>query len=210
MVAQNRRGEGRLSHRTGVADGFPSGGQERVLLPECRAVVGMQELKKETPMQHRPWPSLFVLTACVALVALALCRQTAAQGRAQGERYTKQDVAQMIKRVETTNDAFTAAFAKGLDRSKLDGTSREAQLNKQVQQLERALDGLRAEFDRTDNWRETRHNVQQVMQQADEVDRVMRGARMAGGVEEKWADVRRDLNTLAGIYDLKTLDRGRN
>jgi hypothetical protein len=82
-------------------------------------------------------------------------------------------------------------------------------LNNQVRQLERALDRLRTEFNRGDNRGETRSNLQQVRRQAEGIDRLMRTTRVAGGVEEKWTDVRKDLNMLAGMYNLKTLG-GRN
>jgi hypothetical protein len=47
------------------------------------------------------------------------------------------------------------------------------------------------------------------MKEADEIDRFMRGWRLPGEVEEKWVAVRKDLNRLAGSYDLNTLDGGR-
>jgi hypothetical protein len=176
----------------------------------------MQELsgdgengEKETDMQRRPWKSLVVLTAGLALVALARFSHADEHGRASGKQHSRGDVERIINRVETNNDQFTKAFDKALDRSKLDGTSREDQLNNQVRQLDQALDRLRTELNRGDNRGETRSNVQQVMRQAEGIDRLMRNTRMAGGVEEKWTDVRKDLNTLAGMYDLKTLG-GRN
>jgi hypothetical protein len=160
-------------------------------------------------MQRRTWKSFVVLTAGLALVALARFGHADEHGRGYGKQSPKSDVERVMNRVETNSDQFTKAFDKALDRSKLDGTSREDQLNNQVRQLGRALDRLRTEFNRGDNRGETRSNLQQVMRQAEGIDRLMRNTRMAGGVEEKWTDVRKDLNTLAGMYNLKTLG-GRN
>lgn len=156
-------------------------------------------------MLHRVWTSLGTLTVWSTLLALAWLSQVEAQGRAQGEHYTKADVERIIQRVETQSDAFTAAFDQALDRSRQDGTQREDQLNAQVQQLERALDALREEFNRRETWRETRTNVQAVLRQSDEIDRLMRARKMPPGVEDRWRAVRADLNTLAGIYDLAAL-----
>jgi hypothetical protein len=112
----------------------------------------MQELsgdgengEKETNMQHRPWKSLVVLTAGLALVALAGFSHAEEWGRAHGKQYPKGDAERIIKSLETNSDQFTEVFNKVLDRSKLDGTSREDRLN---QQFERALDGLRAKSNR--------------------------------------------------------------
>jgi hypothetical protein len=166
-------------------------------------------------MQRRPLKSLVVLTSCLALVALAWFSQADAGGRANGKQYTngkqysKGDIDRMINRVETNSDQFAQAFNRARDRSQRDGPAREDRLTTQVQQFERALDGLRSEFDRKDRRQETRSHVQQVMQRAGDVERAVRGGRLAGGVEDKWAAVRRDLNTLAGMYDLKPLG-GRN
>jgi hypothetical protein len=162
-------------------------------------------------MQHRPWKLLVVLTAGLVLMGLAQFSQADEHGRTHRKQYSngtpssKGEVERLINRVETNSDQFTKAFDKALDRSRLDGTSREDQLNKQVRELERALNRLRTEFDRGDNRGETRSNLQQVMRQAEGIDRLMRGGRLAGGVEDEWPDVRRDLNTLAEMYNLKPL-----
>jgi hypothetical protein len=155
-------------------------------------------------MHYRLWTALGTLLACIVLV-LTLFSQAAAQGRYRGERYSKRDVEHVIQRVEVQSDAFTAAFDQMLDQSRLDGSRREDRLNAQAQQLERAIDHLRDEFSRRDSWWETRVHVQEVMRQADEIDRLLRRNRMHPEVEGRWRAVRTDLNTLAGIYDLAAL-----
>jgi hypothetical protein len=155
-------------------------------------------------MHYRIWTALGTLLACIVLV-LTLFSQAAAQGQHRGERYSKRDVEHIIQRVEVQSDAFTAAFDQMLDRSPLDGTRREDRLNTQVQQLERAIDNLRDEFSRRDSWWETRDKVQQVLHQADEIDRLMRNNRLHPEVEGRWRAVRVDLNTLAGVYELAAL-----
>ena len=149
--------------------------------------------------------SLIALSASLVLVGLLLPMQAEAQGRYRGKRYSKSDVDRIIKRVETNSDEFKDAFDKALDRSRLDGSSLEDQLNRQVKQFESELDDLRDEFDKHDSWWETRDNVQEVRRQADEVNRLMRNVRMGAGVEAKWIAVRVDLNKLLGIYNLPLL-----
>ena len=92
--------------------------------------------------------SLFSLTLLFTLVLTVN-----AQGRYRGRTYSKADVDRIIHRVEDSSDRLRQAVDRNLDRSRLDGTRREDDINQQVKQLENALDELRSEFDRRDTWR---------------------------------------------------------
>ncbi len=127
------------------------------------------------------------------------------QGRARGRFYSKSDVDRIIKRVETRSDEFKDIVDKALDRSRLDGTNKEDNINEQVKQLEKALDNLRSDFDRRDSWRETHNEVRAVLNQADEVGRIVKRNRFHANVQRSWVALRTDLNTLAGIYNLPRL-----
>ena len=144
--------------------------------------------------------SFFSLTI---LFTLALAAN--AQGRYRGRTYSKADVDRIVHRVEDSTDTLRQAVDKNLDRSRLDGTRREDDINQQVKQLENALDELRNEFDRHDTWRESRREVEKVMRQSDEVNAIFRRLRFHAAVEAQWRIVRADLNRLAGIYDLPLL-----
>ncbi|MBI3653285.1 MAG: hypothetical protein HY231_19830 [Acidobacteria bacterium] len=143
------------------------------------------------------------------LVALAVSRllMTPAfgQGIARGRYYTKSEVERIIKRVEERSDSFQKMVDKNLDRSYLNGSRKEDNINEQVKQLERALDNLRSDFDRRDAWRETHNEVRAVLNQADEVGRIMKNNRFHAKVERSWLALRADLNTLAGVYNLPKL-----
>lgn len=120
-------------------------------------------------------------------------------------RYTRASVDQTIKRVEDRTDVFVRQLDQGLDRSRLDGTRREDNLNDRAKDLERATDELRSEFDRRgDNWWETRQNVQQCLSVAANIDVAMRNRRLGrgSGAERNWVNVRQELNSLARVYDL--------
>ena len=130
---------------------------------------------------------------------------TNAQGRYRGKFYSKVDVDRIIKRVETRSDEFKEIVDRNLDRSRLDDTKKEDRINEQVGELERALDNLRSDFDRTDKWRETRRQVEAVLRQADEVNRIVKNIRFGPKVESGWVALKADLNKLAGIYDLRLL-----
>lgn len=87
------------------------------------------------------------------------------------------------------------------------GTNREDNINQQVKELENAIDRLRNDFDRAQTWAETRSQVQRVMNEADEVNAIVRRGRWRRGgvVKSEWALVRSDLNKLAAVYNLRLL-----
>lgn len=139
------------------------------------------------------------------VMALIFTATASAQGRFKGRNYTKADVDRIIKRCEERSDAFTKMIDRNLDRSRLDGTRREDNINEQVKDLEKALDELRREFDRRDTWRETRREVEKVMRESDEINALMKNARFDRNVEREWQLVKADLNKLAGIYEVRQL-----
>jgi hypothetical protein len=142
----------------------------------------------------------------VALTISSLLTISAfAQGTARGRFYTKSDVEKIIKRVEDRSDSFQKIVDKTLDRSALDGSNKEDRINEQVKQLEKALDNLRSDFDRQNEWRESRNQVKAVLNQADEVGAIVKRNRFNEKVRRSWAALRIDLNTLAGVYDLPRL-----
>lgn len=153
------------------------------------------------------------MTRRLLLMALAICGfctitfSAKAQGTARGEYYTKADVERIINRVEERSNAFRKTVDKTLDRSALDGTRREDNINEQIKELENAIDKLKKDFKRANTWEETRDQVQTVMNEADEVNAIVnRGRWRRGGViRSEWALVRNDLNRLAGVYNLRQL-----
>lgn len=152
----------------------------------------------------RAWSRALATGVCAALSVLTLASAARAQGEARGRAYTKSDVDRVIRRVEERSDELRSAVDRALDRGALDGTRREDEINQQVKELENAIDRLRAEFDRTDTWRETRSRVQSVIGEADEVGAIVERRRgISRNVRAQWALVRRDLNTLADVYGLR-------
>ena len=145
-----------------------------------------------------------VTTACLLVLALG-CSSIRAQGRYRGQSYTKSDVDRIIKRVEDRSDTFKEVVDRSLDRSALNGTRREDNINEQVKQFEKALDALRSDFDRQDRWMETRRQVERVLDEADEINVLIRRHYLRQHLERGWALLRADLNRLAGVYDLPRL-----
>lgn len=144
------------------------------------------------------------------LVAVAsICAVLILSGPGQAQRrpraYTKADVDRVIKRVENRSDEFVGLFDRSLDHSKLNGSQREDRLNERASDLERALDELRREFNRTESYLQTRPEVSRVLNIAEGINGVMRKRRLGGQTERNWNLLRADLNQLAVVYNLRWL-----
>ena len=129
----------------------------------------------------------------------------AAQERSYGRSYTRVDVDRVIRRAEDRSDVFRKTVDRQLDHSRLNGSRTEDRINAEVKQLANALDDLRSEFNRRNRWADTRVNVERVMRQSDEVNSIMRKNRFTPQVEREWDLLRSDLNTLANVYNVRSL-----
>jgi hypothetical protein len=147
--------------------------------------------------------SLTVLCALVALCAAPGNAQRNMRPRARG--YTKAEVDAVIRRVENRTDEFIKLFDKALDRSKLDGSNREDRLNEKAKNLEKATNELRRDFDRRENYVETRPEVRKCLNIAGDINGVMKRRRMGANTEEQWRLLRVELNTLADVYELSPI-----
>jgi hypothetical protein len=128
---------------------------------------------------------------------------------ARGRLYTKADVDRIIKRVEDRSDKFEKEFDKALDRSRLNNTRREDQLNDYAEDLEKATDELRREFDRRDAWAENKAEVRKCLEIATKLNVAMRSRRLGPKVESTWSALRYELNTLADVYSLPAVGSAR-
>jgi len=158
-------------------------------------------------MTKRPKLLSLKLATLGLLLGLAMVGEVRSIENYFAPDYTKGDVERIIKRVEERSDEFRKVVDRSLDRSVLNGTNREDNINQQVKELENAIDNLRHDFDRANTWAETRSQVQRVMNEADEVNAIVRRGRWkrGGPVKSEWALVRSDLNKLAAVYNLRLL-----
>lgn len=142
-----------------------------------------------------------VLTLAAALLLIPNIAE-AQRREARGRLYTKAEVDKIIKRVEDRSDKFEKEFDKALDRSRLNNTRREDELNDYADDLEKATDELREEFDRRDAWAENKPEVRKCLEIATKLNVAMRNRRLGPKVENTWSALRYELNTLADVYNL--------
>jgi hypothetical protein len=145
--------------------------------------------------------SFAVLSVLFAMLVL-VDSSNAQPRRARGRVYTKADVERVIKRVEERVDNFVNNFDSSLDNSGLNGSNREDVLNQKAENLEKATDELRREFDKRDSWIENKNEVRKCMNIATDIDVAMKNRKLGAKTETNWKNVVYELNTLAKLYKL--------
>ncbi len=152
--------------------------------------------------------NLFAGLAAVLMVLTFAGVSSAQRRESRGKMRSKAEVKQIVNRVEDHVDNFVKNYDKALDRSRLDGSSRENWLMNRARDLESATDELAREFDRRDAWLENKDEVRRCLNIASDIDRNMRNYRYGSVTENNWARVRFELNTLADVYNLPKVGAG--
>jgi len=136
------------------------------------------------------------------LMIVALADTNYGQRRVRGSGYTKEQVEQLLERIEERTDAFANQLNKSLDRSRLDGSRAEDNITERVSELENATDELRREYDHNDTRGENKPEARKILNTATEVNRIMLRRNFSRQAENSWVRLRSELNVLAGIYGL--------
>jgi len=160
-------------------------------------------------MKRKLFSLLVGLFAVVMILSLAGVSSAQKKKReSRNKLMNKAQVEAVIQRVEDRVDNFVDNYDRSLDKSKLNGSSREDWLNKRARDLESATDELSREFDRRDAWAENKDEVRKCLNIATDIDRNMRNYKFGSATEANWSRVRYELNTLADIYNLPKVGSG--
>jgi hypothetical protein len=154
-------------------------------------------------MNNRLLKSFVALTVCCMVLALASPSFAQGRGYSRGRAYSRADVDRLIRQAENRSDQFVAIFDRALDRSRLEGTIREDRLNERAMTLERELNIVRQQFNRTTNYYNVRSHVANALSAAQGINNVMRNRRLDPVVERQWMLLRSDLNRLAAVFNLR-------
>lgn len=153
--------------------------------------------------------SSVVMAVCCMMLALASPSFAQWRGNDRNDRYYngrgRASVDQLIRQAENRSDQFVAIFDRALDRSRLDGSFREDRLNVRAMDLERQLNIVRMQFDRTSNYMGIRSHIANALNAAQGINNVMRNRRLDPVVERQWSLLRSDLNRLAAFYNVRQL-----
>jgi hypothetical protein len=151
---------------------------------------------------------LFAVLAILSLADVSYAQKNKNRRESRNKLMTKAQVKAVINRVEDRVDNFVSKYDDSLDKSKLNGSSREDWLMKRARDLEGATDELAREFDRNDAWIENKDEVRKCLNIATDINTNMNNYKFGAAAETNWARVRFELNTLADIYNLPKVGAG--
>ena len=137
--------------------------------------------------------SLSVIAIAMTLFASAINAQV------RPYRVTDRQVETLLNRIENRADTFKNRLDRALDRTNIDGTRQEDNINYMVEQFEMATNRLKSNFDAR---RSTSADVQEVLSRAIPIDRFMRNNSLQRNAQQPWNLLRGDLNTLAQYYSV--------
>ena len=139
--------------------------------------------------------------------AFAIPTLLAGSLRAQDDRPRHPDrrewmgqIAVIVRDCDLRATEFRSALARTLDRSRLDGTRAEDQLNEQARRLDVAIHRLRESWNREHDPERSREQVREAVAAARELNWAIETDQVRGRVQHEWDVLRAELNRLAGTF----------
>jgi hypothetical protein len=116
-------------------------------------------------------------------------------------RISDKQVEEIIHRIESQSDVFRKSLDSALDKSRLDGTRQEDDINSFVKEFYKETKRLHDHFD---SHKSTVSDVQTVLDRAAQIDQFMRRNRLKRGKEaqKEWSQLRVNLDELARVYNV--------
>ena len=116
-------------------------------------------------------------------------------------RISDKQVEEIIHRIESQSDVFRKSLDRALDKSRLDGTRREDDINSFVKEFYKETKRLHDQFD---SHKSTASDVQTVLDRAAQIDQFMRRNRLRNDQDARrdWATLRGYLEELARVYSV--------
>ncbi|MEJ7622914.1 MAG: hypothetical protein WKF34_02870 [Pyrinomonadaceae bacterium] len=137
----------------------------------------------------------------LTILSLVLSLSISATAQIRAYQVTDRQVQTLLDRIEVRSNSFRNLIDRSLDRSAVDGTTREDSINTLIANYETATDRLRDNFLAR---RSTVADAQDVLNQAARVDRFVRNNRLSTRIQGEWNLLRADLDTLAGYYRIQS------
>ena len=137
----------------------------------------------------------------IVITALMLLASFSVVARAQDgpHRLSDKEVKKLMAQLKKDAGKFRKSLDSSLDRSRLNGTSREDDINAILKNYEDATERL---YDRFKDNKTVGADVEAVLDGAAELDRLMTRRIASEKAERDWAAVRDDLRRLADAYNV--------
>lgn len=139
------------------------------------------------------------LIALFFVLSLAIVPRTQAQVIGQPYRLSDKEVERILNRIENQANSFRRSLDAALDRSRLNGTNREDDINAFIKNFDQQTKRL---HDRFDDHKSVAADVEAVLNRAADIDQFMRRQRLNERAQNDWSAVRASLDELAAAYNV--------
>jgi len=146
-----------------------------------------------------------ILLACSFVMLITLFAKVDAQLVGQPYRISDREVSRLLDRIRSKTNTFRDSLKKALNKSRLDRTQREENINDYVKAFEEETKRLDDHFD---HHKSTVADVDSVLQRASRIDTFMTLHPLDARVQGDWATLRADLELLANAYNISWQWRG--
>ena len=150
--------------------------------------------------------SLFVLgivAFCFPVVANA---QWGRQDRYPDDRYGRYDgraLRDSVHRLDRLAKDFERDMDRALDRSRVNGTRREDQINEQVHEFRKAVGKLKSRVGNGRDLNRSANEARRVLEQCQMVDRVARPRCFDGRMVSHWSQIHQELRLIGDVYGFR-------
>ena len=144
-----------------------------------------------------------IKSSLIGLVFVIAClgSATAAQAQVVGQPYRLSDkeVERILERIENQSNNFRRSLDAGLDRSRLNGTNREDDINAFIKNFDEQTKRLN---DRFDDRKSVAADVEAVLNSAASIDQFMRRQSLSERAQNDWSTLRASLDDLGEAYNV--------
>ena len=137
-------------------------------------------------------PRLFVFAV------LFVCSAVLVQAQ-QPYRISDNEADRMIRRIERQSDRFKLSLDSALDKSRLNGTNREDNINSFVRDYYEQTKRLRDHFDQKHS---SSADVNAVLEKASRIDDFMQRNRLLSPAQDDWSKLKMNIDALCAAYNI--------
>ena len=116
-------------------------------------------------------------------------------------RYDDRGLRDSVHRLDRLAKDFEHDMDRALDRSRVNGSSREDRINDQVHQFRRAVGDLKSRVGNGRDLNRSANEAQRVLQEADQLDRFARRG-FDGRTASEWSQIQQELRYISNVYGL--------
>ena len=144
----------------------------------------------------------FVATSLIAaLTVIAIGSGSVVSAQRDSYRAGSGEIGQVLRRIDQESTQFRASLYAALDRSRLDGSAQEDNINEFVRNFDSAAATLR---DRFRQGSDVSAEVRELLHRAVFINRFMNRHQLSPSAKQDWGRLRADLDQLARYYNVES------